>query len=191
MANRLYLYTCNDDFSTIRDVSEWPWVAPTHLFYSILLSEFPTPTQSMIWEYEEPISITSQFEPGLKRYLDFLQYLSTQEGINQAQIKEYIQDTNTFWEEHPDRRNKFFLLEGGEIYELDHDSNPMETQNADAVQVSKARGELIQEILDTKPADLRAFTDATWVHELFDDCTPLSPYWTKVTYFSFNSTPTQ
>lgn len=184
MANRAYLYSANETMTKLRDVSESRYPIP--LFYKILLGEDTSMCDSKIWGYEHPIAIKGDFQKGLNKLYTFYDYLATQSAINTTEIAKYKAETKAFFEKEPGRINQYFFLEAGEIFDLIGDSEPIEQQNEALYEEIRAISTEINAILESKPADIFAFSQSFWLKELKKNVELLSVYWTYVTYFSFN-----
>ncbi|WP_159473747.1 hypothetical protein [Chryseobacterium sp. 18068] len=184
MANRAYLYSANKELTKFRDVSEYPNEIP--LFYKIILGSETQMSTSKIWNFELPIVITADFKNGLKKFYNFLDYLETQESVDKQKITEFKNETDDFFEKHPERELDLLFLEGGEIYDLVGDIYPLEEQNEalydEIISISKD----IDEILEKKPENVFDFNDIYWLQAIKDDINILSVYWTYVSYYSFN-----
>lgn len=184
MANRTYLYSANKELNKFRDVSEWANEIP--LFYKIVLGSETGTSTSKIWNFELPIVITANFQKGLNKFYDFLDYLQTQPHLDAEAIQSYRQETKDFFEKYPERELDLFFMEGGEVYDLIGDMYPLEEQNNalynEIINISKD----IDEILEKKPENVFDFKDIYWLQEIKNDITTLSVYWTYVTYYSFN-----
>ncbi len=125
MANRSYLYACNEvpvindtPENNITGLSECNYAIP--LAYKILLSGNPKICQSRIWNTTAKIAIVGEFEPGLRRLTEFLQRLEL------AELKPQINTTLDFLNS-PENKAGYFLLECGELFDM-HGVEP-EKQN--------------------------------------------------------------
>jgi hypothetical protein len=188
MANRAYLYSADSELKKIRDISENRNEVP--LVYKILLGINCSMSESQLWNYPHPIAIKSDFKAGLQRFYDFYAFLATQPTIDGLTINGYIKETKAFFEKHPDRVLDYFFMEGGEAYDLTAtDDYRIEKENT-AVFVSVCKiAKDIEEILMVKPLDLfSSINKYRWLQEIKNDPTCLDPYWTHVTFFSFNKT---
>lgn len=107
MANRAYLYSANKELNKFRDVSEWANEIP--LFYKIILGSETGISTSKIWNFELPIVITANFQKGLNKLYDFLDYLQTQPHLDAEAIQSYKQETKDFFEKYPERELDLFL----------------------------------------------------------------------------------
>ncbi|MCE3226891.1 MAG: hypothetical protein K0S32_1442 [Bacteroidetes bacterium] len=184
MANRAYLYSATNDFSKLRDLSESRHPIP--LIYRIILGADTKLSNSRIWDFEHPIAIQGDFAKGLNRLYEFYSYLETQAGFNSSEIAEYKKQTKEFFEKQSDRVLDLFFLEGGEVFDLIADIDPIEKQNESLYEEIVSISKDITEILAKKPESIYGFKDAYWLRELKEDPKILEPYWTHVTYFSFN-----
>jgi hypothetical protein len=188
MANRAYLYTCNRERTLLRDVSENRNDVP--LVYQILLGTNTEMLPSKLWEYEYPIALQADFKSGLQRLYDFYDFLLTQKAIDASLITKYKKDTQDFFVEHPDRVLDCFYMEGGEAYDMISSENyPIEKENEYQCLKSRAIAFDIQTILAAKPENIFDLSEQyDWLAEVQKDLAVLEPYWTYVTYFSFNKT---
>lgn len=187
MANRAYLYTANEDFSKMRDVSEWPSDVP--FFYKLVCSVNPEIVNSKIWNYEHPIALQSDFEAGLKRFYDFCEYLKTQPKINAALVDAAVEETKTFWAEQVDRKGKWFFLEGGEAFDLMSDMIPIESQNKELLSDVQDINADVERLLKERPENMFEGEHKSYSIKNLETQQEemLQVYWTHVTYFSFNN----
>jgi hypothetical protein len=188
MANRAYLYSANKELTRLRDLSESRHPIP--LVYRIVLGVNTELSNSKIWDFEHPIAIKSDFAKGLNRLYDFYTYLETQPGLNAVEISEYKNQTKDFFDKHYDRVSELFFLEGGEIFDLISDIDPIEQQNESLYREIVSMSKDVTEILHKKPENVFEFKDSYWLAEIKQDPKILEPYWTHVTYFSFNKSET-
>lgn len=184
MANRSYLYSANKDLTKFRDLSEWRSEIP--LFHKIVSGCDTQICNSKIWDYEHPIAIRSDFSKGLQKFLSFLDYLATQPGMNAEKITAIRQETTTFFDQHPERVQDLFFLEGGEVFDLIGDLEPIEQQNRSLFEEINIISRDIDDILQHKPANVFEYKSSAWLQGLQKDIEQISVYWTYVTYFSFN-----
>ncbi|WP_314035563.1 DUF7822 domain-containing protein [Xanthocytophaga flava] len=184
MANRAYLYSANKELTQLRDLSEWRSEIP--LFYKIILGCNTQLADSKIWDYEHPIGIKGDFDKGLRKFYYFLTYLQTQTNLNTEALAGFKQETMAFFEKYKEKEQELFFLEGGEVFDLIADIEPIEKQNESLYKEIVSISVDIDEILDKKPSNLFDFKNASWLTELQKDSSVLSVYWTHVTYFSFN-----
>lgn len=187
MANRAYLYSVSKDFSIMRDVSENPSEIP--LVYKILLGVNTKLEESKIWNYEAPIAISADFSAGLSKLDAFYEFLKTQSTIDTEKISEYQKNTREFFEKNPERKLDLFFMEGGEVYDLvAFEDYTIEKENEYNYLLSMQISADINEILQNQPENLFEHTERyTWLNEIIENLNSLEPYWTHVTYFSFNS----
>jgi hypothetical protein len=120
MANRSYLYASDlipaagIDLSRRRmiGISEWAYEIPWA--FKQLVSVNPRRCVSSIWEGDEPIAVAGEYEPGVRRLLDFLDRLPRElvgplaDGARQFLLL-------------AENRRQFFVLECGEIFEMEDD----------------------------------------------------------------------
>lgn len=184
MANRAYLYSKDKNLPKLRDLSESTYPFP--LTYKILLGCDTKMVDSKIWNYDHPIAISGSFNEGLNKLYLFLDYLKTQSGIDIEKIETFKNETETFFTNHPDRKLDLFFLEGGEIFDLSGDIDPLEDQNEWLFSEINSISKEINEILKSQPTDVFSVYNSTWLQDLKKDIDLLEPYWSHVTYFSFN-----
>lgn len=184
MANRAYLYSANSDLTKLRDLSESRFPFP--FFYKVVLGEDTSICESQTWEFDKPIAIKGDFTKGLQKLLAFYDYLQTQSGIDTLAIAKFKKETTDFFEKEKERINQYFFLEGYEIFTMICNADEIPQENAYLYEDIVGISAQINEILATKPADVFAFSEATWLHEIKKDIEFLSVYWTHVTYISFN-----
>jgi hypothetical protein len=182
MANRSYLYTANADFSKLCDVSETRSEIP--LVYKILLSVNPRVKTSEIWDNPNPIAIYGDFEGGLANYLGLLDYLI---GLGQhtEAFGKYKQDTLDFFEKESQRRQAKFFMEPGEVYDLEGISDMASENDQQRYRISLI-GQALTDLLADRPTDLSGDSCPSWLKYALEQPAELQPYWTHVTYFSFN-----
>lgn len=122
--------------------------------------------------------------------MDFYDYLKTQDGIDQQIVLEAKQATEDFFEKHPDRKLNLFFLEGGEVYDLiATDEYKIESENEYQFLSTKQMAFELHKILQERPSNLwESAKELKWVQEIKENPSCLIPYWTHVTYFSFNKT---
>lgn len=131
MANRSYLYSIDFD-STKKDnkegkaigLSEYAYAIP--LSYMILVSQDTKLSNSIIWEYENPIALVGDFEKGEKRLFALLDILLKKGIFNRDLLEKARAETKEFLDTH---KSKYILLECGEIFEMDDED--IVTQNED------------------------------------------------------------
>lgn len=188
MANRAYLYSSDKEFKKIRDLSEWKNDVP--LFYKVILGADTKICQSRIWDYEQPICISGDMKAGLDKLNAFYNYLKTQSSLDSSKIETYQNTTNEFFGKHPDRILDLFFMEGGEVYDLiATETYTIEKENEYVYLTTLQISANINEILATKPDNLFEYVDKyPWIKDIQKDIECLEPYWTHVTYFSFNKT---
>lgn len=184
MANRAYLYSATSDFGKMRDLSESRHPIP--LVYQVLLSSETAICDSRIWKYEHPIAIKADFAQGLQRLLDLYEFLKTQPGFDSAKLEGYIRDTKDYFEKNADRKLDIFFLEAGEVFDLIGDMEPIEEQNEDLAREIGWLSKDLDTIFRERPADVFSRINLGWLTELKANPDLLEPYWTTVTYFSFN-----
>ncbi|NDV94111.1 hypothetical protein D0T84_04150 [Dysgonomonas sp. 521] len=149
MANRSYLYSIDFDVTQqkrteqdkVLSISEWNYDIP--ISYKILLSVNTRKSHSLIWNYEHPIALTGDYEAGKNKLYEFLQRVYDLNLYDKEELQEIIKQTKEFLDRE-DRKQKYFFLECGEIYEME--DTPLEEQNDD----------LLEAILDVE-ADINEF----------------------------------
>jgi hypothetical protein len=147
MANRSYLYSSN--FVTSPDtneadrrmtgISEWNYDIP--IAFKILLSGAPMKCRSSIWEVPEEIAIVGDYDQGLDRLLHFLDRIPLPEIIP---LKEEARQFLT----HDANKNRYFVLECGEIFEMD-DAPPTEQNDRLLAEIRN-----IEPLIESALADL-------------------------------------
>lgn len=115
MANRAYLYSTDkppfgDGKVSVRGLSEWNSEVP--LVYKILLGENPQIATSAIWPEQDGIALVSDYAGGVRRLKEFL------ENIRYQPLLALGFDALEFLT-LPENRRSYFLLEAGEIFDLD------------------------------------------------------------------------
>ncbi len=184
MANRAYLYTANKDFTKIRDVSEFPTNIPFQ--YEILLGVNTKQEMSRIWGNNTPIAISGDFKLGLEKFMNFYEYLQTQENLDKNMLKEAVKKTLDFFEKYPEKNSDLFFMEAGEIYDLIPEFELGYSNNIIYNKILKISAD-IDEILRNKPKNLFSLTDKyAWLEAIRLDDDLLQVYWRRITYFSFN-----
>lgn len=94
-------------------ISEWNYDIPVS--YKLLASGNPRACSSSIWKTEEQIAIVSDYELGVRRLIDFLDQLP-------ARIIQPLRDEALEFLSSPLNRRRFFVLECGEIFEMEGDN---------------------------------------------------------------------
>ena len=120
MANRSYLYSSNikptagvaASEKKLVGISEWNYDIP--LVYRLLLSGDTEVCHTSIWDTDEKIAILGNYDKGFDALEKFLLQ------IKDPMAQELIQEALTFLVDE-NNRNKFFVLECGEIYEMGGD----------------------------------------------------------------------
>ncbi|MFE7621937.1 hypothetical protein [Streptomyces sp. NPDC057496] len=125
MANRSYLYSTNtppDSDSNpkkIRCVSEHNWSIP--LAHQLLVGRGTTRVPSMIWNLR--IGIAADFDGGAALLGDLLRVVG--QGLeDDSEFAECVARTTAHLEK---QRDRFFVLETGEIVSLQEDEDPEES----------------------------------------------------------------
>jgi hypothetical protein len=126
MANRSYLYSSNllpslemkEADRQMNGISEWRYDIP--IVYKILLSGNPRKCRSSIWDVPEEIAIVGDYDHGLDRLLHFLDRISLPEIVPlKEEARRFLTDEAN--------RNRHFVLECGEIFEMK--AEPLPEQN--------------------------------------------------------------
>jgi len=149
MANRSYLYAANrgpgsdSGFDKVIGISESSYEIP--LVYKILLSGRPRACRSLIWDHPEPISIAGDYKDGLERLSGFLADIRSPDiDVLRTQSMDFLSSTMT--------RRDLFVLECGEIFEMDDDQS-IEAQNLalveEIMQVELQMAEALKELNGT------------------------------------------
>jgi len=117
MANRSYLYACNQIPGTTDEaeksligLSEWNYAIP--LAYKILLSSNTQACRSRIWNNGEIIALIGDYNGGLSNLTQFLKRITLAEALPD------IENTLEFLNK-PSNQARYFLLECGEIFSMD------------------------------------------------------------------------
>lgn len=125
MANRSYLYSVDalpvagaDEKPLVVGIAEWNYDIP--LAFRLLVSAHPRKCRSLIWEYPDEIAIAGDYDQGVARLLDYL------DGMNQSGIAALRDEARAFLNADENKR-RYFVLECGEIYEMD--AEPLIDQN--------------------------------------------------------------
>lgn len=144
--------------------------------------------KSFIWtDYKHPIAFWGNFRKGLKKYLDFLEFLNTLPETDSKQILKFIDDTKVFFNTYPDKKSIKLLLEPGEIF--DSNGKDINQQVDDLYNEIIHISDDIREILKQKPVDLfKRDKNQFWIWELQKNINILKPIWQKVCFYSFNKT---
>ena len=112
MANRCYLYSLNtlprESGMTAVGLSEAEDEIP--LIYKILVSANPQATKSIIFESEENIAITADYEGGVRALEAFAQKLGEEESSKIFKIIDFLKDEQN--------AQKYIHIECGEIFEM-------------------------------------------------------------------------
>jgi hypothetical protein len=184
MANRAYLYTANKKINKLRDVSEFPANIP--LQYKILLGVDTKQEKSRIWGNESPMAISGNFKSGLKKFIDFYEYLKTQDKIDKNILDQYIKKTNDFFEKYPDKKLDLFFVELDEIYDLIPELE-IDFMNNDVFNSICAISKDIDEILRERPKNVfKENGKYLWLDKVIDEPEILETYWRWINYYSFN-----
>lgn len=188
MANRAYLYSCNLEKSILRDLSEHR--NDLSFAYKVLLAIDTRQEMSKIWKYEAPIAISADLEGGLARLDAFYEALKSVEGLAADKLASFQQRTNDFFEKHPDRRLARFFMEGGEAYDMvASDSNPIEKENEYAFKEIGFLNKELDRLMANPPKTLAELKEQfPSLRQINAEMEEIEPYWTHVTYFSFNKT---
>jgi len=117
MANRSYLYASDHlpgspEWETkheLHGIAEWNYDIP--LTFKLLLSGNPRPVKSSIWDTEEKIALAGDAQIGLQHLQAYLARLPPQAAGLAADAQE--------WLSRPSNVRRYFLLECGEIFEME------------------------------------------------------------------------
>jgi len=116
MANRSYLYACNEIPGTtdtpeknLKGLSECNYAIP--LAYKIMLMPNPRTCRSRIWNSPDEIAIIGDFQAGLNELTGFLDRITIKEA--QPEIETTLEFLN-----NPDNQAQYLLLECGEIFDM-------------------------------------------------------------------------
>ncbi|KOY84916.1 hypothetical protein AD998_01000 [bacterium 336/3] len=186
MGKRSFLYSANQSFTKLRDLSECKNSIP--FFYKIILGVDAEICKSQLWEnYAHPIAIKGDFIKGLQFFYDLLDYFKTQKQIPQELLEKSLSDTKKFFEENPDRISDYFFLEAGEIF--DNGEGDIYTQNRDLwddiIYVHKS----LKELLIKKPLNMFENPIHSWFYDIKDNPEEhLIVNWKSATFYSFNNT---
>ena len=187
MASRAYLYSANQDFTTLRDVSEYKNSIP--FFYKIILGVNTEICKSKLWEnYAYPIAIKGDFVQGLLFFYDLLEYFKTQNQIPLELVEKSISETKYFFEVNPERISDYFFLEAGEIFDK-NGYGSIEGQNRDywddIIYIHKS----LKELLAKKPLNMFESPIHSWFYDIQDKPEEhLSVHWKSASFYSFNNT---
>lgn len=186
MANRAYLYATSQDMGIIRDLSEHR--NEVSFVYKVLLGKDTREEISKIWDYEAPIAISADLEGGLARLDALYEALKTVAGLDASKLSTFQQQTKAYFEQHPDRRLARFFMEGGEAYDMvASDANPIEKENEYVFNQIQRMAIDIDRLLASPPSKLEELREQfPSLSQITADMQELEPYWTTVTYFSFN-----
>jgi hypothetical protein len=157
MANRSYLYSsnlvpspeANEGEGRMNGISEWNYDIP--IAFKILLSANPRKCRSSIWEVPEEIAIAGDYDPGVDRLFRFLDRIALPE------IKSLKDEARQFLTADANK-NRYFVLECGEIFEMDDE--PLVEQNdrllAEIRNIEPAMEAAIAQFSPTKPSEARS-----------------------------------
>jgi len=127
VANRSYLYATDvppgggDDGQDreLVGISEWNYDVP--IVFKLLLSGSPKTCRSAVWDMDEEIALAGDYDAGVANLEAFLARITLPEA------QPLIEEARAFLHD-PAHRRRYFLLECGELYDMDED--PFEEQNA-------------------------------------------------------------
>jgi hypothetical protein len=157
MANRSYLYSSNFVPSLeanagdrrITGISEWSYDIP--IAFKVLLSGNPRKCRSSIWEVPEEIAIVGDYNLGLDRLLCFLDRMPLPEV---APLKD---ESRRFLEDEANK-NPYFVLECGEIFEME--DSPLAEQNdrllAEILKIEPVIESSLASLLPNRPSTPKA-----------------------------------
>lgn len=165
MANRAYLFATNDATKHLNNLSEARFPIP--FWYKLLMGFQVEMVPSQLWDEKEPIALRARLSPGLERLFEFGQYLQSQELPDLDLLIDFLDRTQQFFNQ--DRASASWLfLEAAEIYDLIPEE-PVEEQNEQLLfEIQRIYVDL-GKILKDKPDDIRKFSGAVWIKDLFND----------------------
>lgn len=123
MAHRSYLYSTNaipgkrvsKNERQLVGISEWNYGIP--LVYKLLLSGNPRACRSSIWDLSDDIAVVGDYKGGVANLREFLGRL------NMPGAQPLIDEALDFLG-RPENQNAYFLLEPGEIFDMDPEPVP-------------------------------------------------------------------
>jgi hypothetical protein len=118
MANRSYLYSTNfipgqetaDLERRIAGISEWGWAIP--IAFKLLLSGNPRKCRSLIFDVPEEIALVGDYVEGMANLLRFL------DRVPHPHVEALRDEAQAFLSAEGNR-NDYFVLECGELFEMD------------------------------------------------------------------------
>ena len=146
MANRSYLYSTNVipgpyvkmEERKLVGISECNYDIP--IVFKLLLSGNPRVCKSSIWEVPEDIALVGDYARGVEHLKEFMQEIKL--AAAQPLIGEALDFLNK-----PENQNQFFVLECGEIFEME--SEPIPEQNLALLEEIKGLEPQIQKSLQS------------------------------------------
>jgi len=120
MANRSYLYTtdnytANDDEFTALGLSEY--AHEISYLHQLMVAYDAKSIKSLIFDEDEETAVVANFEKGKQLVIDYLKMvLALVPDLMEEGFASFVDDTITFLNS---RKEKYALLELGEIYDLD------------------------------------------------------------------------
>ena len=163
MTSRCYLYSLDalprEDGMNAVGLSEFETEIP--LVYKILVSCNPRATKSIIFESEENIAVTADFEGGVRALESFAQNAG---GDKTAVLKiiAFLKDTRN--------ARKYIHLECGEIFEMDENFADYDEEMDFLTEMNAGFIEEISHIGSAVDCGLEALDDIPWMNEL--SCMP-------------------
>ncbi|HEU0037590.1 MAG TPA: hypothetical protein VFQ53_43565 [Kofleriaceae bacterium] len=175
MANRSYLYTCDElpggEGFYARGLSEYNWDIP--LVHKLMIANESRVVRSAIWDRD--IGIVANRAGAFERVIRFFDKVGEGALEDREQFDQALRHAKEFLSTTPD--TKYLLLEAGEIYDLQGGDLTAEAQ---LVCTEAAR-------LGARADRALAGTEAEWLDELRagwqEQCHP--GWWSQVLYFSF------
>ena len=180
MANRSYLYSLNESPRSITGISEWNYAIP--ISHMLLASGNPRLGHSRIWETEMPIAITADYEPGVKRFMAFLDLLLASDIENKEHFRKQVEEARVFLND-PQNRKSLILLEAGEV--LDMHDEPLDEQAKNLLEEIKELAAEVDRLVSEKETDIFNKTGNYHIKDLLNTPDDLGLYWTNVLYFHF------
>ena len=184
MANRSYLYTCDESPAAGRAVKprglcEFNYGIP--IVHKLMVASAPRVVRSAIWG-DHDIGILADRAGAIERTLAFVDKLSAGELAEQDAWNEEVAGMKQFLAAVPP--SKYVLLETGEIYEM------TEPDAAAIVGAVKRLADTEIPAVAARAARAVAGQEDAWLSELrrgWQDMEAGPGYWSDVLYFSFDS----
>lgn len=193
MANRSYLYASDHlpgsaewaEKKELRSIAEYRYDIP--LLFRVLLSGKPVAVRSSIWDTPQLIAIAGDARTGLDRLLKYIDLLP-------EPAKDLVAETREFFAK-PENVRKYFILEGGEIFELS--DRDLAAQNLALIsEIGAITDDVSRLYLPPRTGARATMRSFFWgiVGRLLraPPADPLAPYyeiglgaWTNILYFDF------